>query len=397
MYRQVKLGEICTMTSGGTPRRGVEGYYEGDIPWAKIGDLEITGDGNVSTTEEMITAKGLKAINNRIFEKGTLFLAMYGSVGKVAFASRQMSCNQAILGINPKRDALIDMKFLKYWFQHSQNKLIYGARGVALKNISATIVKNLQIPLPPLPIQQKIAAILDAADAYRQKTKALIEKYDQLTQSLFLEMFGDPVRNEKGWEIERLENLAEIVSGVTKGRKIDSNDFCEVPYMRVANVQDGYLNLAEVKTIPATESDLVKYSLIEGDILLTEGGDPDKLGRGAVWHQEINPCIHQNHIFRVRIHGNRITPIYLSKLCGSEYGKRYFLKSAKQTTGIASINKTQLRGFPVLMADPNTQRKFNDRFQCIQIQKSNLASSSQKSEELFQSLLQRAFKGELVV
>lgn len=324
-------------------------------------------------------------------EAGTTIIGRKGSINNPIYVSTKFWNVDTAFGLAPGER--LDDKYF-YYFCLTYNFLKHN-KATTLPSLTKSDLLRIKIPLPPLPVQKRIAAILDAADAYRQKTKALIEKYDQLTQSLFLEMFGDPVRNEKGWENERLENLAEINSGVTKGRNLRGEFIQQVPYMRVANVQDGYLDLSEVKTIPATENDLKKYKLEPGDVLLTEGGDPDKLGRGTVWNGEVDSCIHQNHIFRVRISDSRITPLYLSKLCSSQYGKLYFLKSAKQTTGIASINKTQLKGFPVLLADLSIQNRFLRFYQETEQQKLLAQESLIKAQELFQSLLQRAFKGEL--
>ncbi|MCS5698100.1 restriction endonuclease subunit S [Cyanobium sp. FGCU-52] len=149
------------------------------------------------------------------------------------------------------------------------------------------------------------------------------------------------------WPVVSLDEVCSITSGITKGRKLPAEPSREVPYMAVANVQDGRLNLNGVKTIQASLSEIERYRLVRGDLLLTEGGDPDKLGRGAVWNGEIDECIHQNHIFRVRAASPLIDMSYLSRLVASPAGKAYFLSQAKQTTGIASINLTQLRGFPV--------------------------------------------------
>ncbi|TOM81398.1 restriction endonuclease, partial [Vibrio parahaemolyticus] len=107
--------------------------------------------------------------------------------------------------------------------------------------------------------------------------------------------------NPKGWKVSVLKNIAHIRSGVTKGKKIDLSTAITLPYMRVANVQDGYLALDDVQEIAVSPADAQKCKLVSGDILLTEGGDPDKLGRGHVWRDEIPNCIHQNHIFSVRI------------------------------------------------------------------------------------------------
>ncbi len=330
---------------------------------------------------------------------GDVLLTTRGNIGNTAIVPERLddaNINAQLVLLRPDQKVL-SPKYLKLIFQSSEVKtqIESGLTGSALKQLPIRSLKKLKIPLPPLPEQQKIAAILDAADQLRQKDQQLIEHYTRLGQALFLEMFGDPVTNPMGWKNTKLENIADIASGVTKGRKLKTEDVFEIPYMRVANVQAGYLNLDEVKTVPGTTADIAKFALQKGDVLLTEGGDPDKLGRGTVWNNEIENCIHQNHIFRVRLTYGKSTPLYLSWLCGSDYGKRYFLKSGKQTTGIASINKTQLRRFPVLQPPVELQNQFAQHIEAIDQQKQSAQASLEKSESLFNSLLQRAFKGEL--
>jgi type I restriction enzyme S subunit len=150
---------------------------------------------------------------------------------------------------------------------------------------------------------------------------------------------------------------AEIVSGITKGRRLNGKPTREVPYLTVYNVQDRALRLDQVKTIEATEDEIERYRLKKDDLLLTEGGDPDKLGRGTLWNDELPESIHQNHIFRVRLRSSELDAAFLNWLVGSERGKRYFLRSAKQTTGIASINMGQLRSFPLLLPPLAEQRR----------------------------------------
>lgn len=208
-------------------------------------------------------------------------------------------------------------------------------------------------------------------------------------------MFGDPVTNPKRWPVEELQQIATIGSGVAKGKDYAGVQTVERPYMRVANVQDGYLDLRDVKTIVVSVADAEKCTLQFGDVLLTEGGDPDKLGRGAVWRGQIASCIHQNHIFRVRPDRERLTSEYLCALLGSAYGKRYFLRAAKQTTGIATINRTQLGAFPVIVPPIELQRRYSEfvfahegtcaRYQLLQAE----------ANALFNSLVHRAFSGQL--
>jgi restriction endonuclease S subunit len=161
----------------------------------------------------------------------------------------------------------------------------------------------------------------------------------------------------ENYPIVPLEELCDLCSGITKGRKIDSTVTVEVPYVAVANVQDGSLKLDNVKTIEATPEEINRYRLLPGDLLLTEGGDPDKLGRGAIWNGEISSCIHQNHIFRARKASQHVDMEYLAHLVSSPYGKRYFLRQSKQTTGIASINMGQLKRFPVPLPPLEEQRR----------------------------------------
>ncbi|WP_272880410.1 restriction endonuclease subunit S [Rothia nasimurium] len=149
----------------------------------------------------------------------------------------------------------------------------------------------------------------------------------------------------------KLGAVADIISGITKGRKT-SQPTREIPYLAVANVQAGSLKLDNVKTIEATEAEIEKYRLQKGDIILTEGGDPDKLGRGTVWNDELPEAIHQNHIFRVRLHtGSGLTPELVEGYLSDPRARKHFLRSAKQTTGIASINMSQLKNLSIFTPD----------------------------------------------
>lgn len=151
-----------------------------------------------------------------------------------------------------------------------------------------------------------------------------------------------------GWTKIRLEKVAVIQTGIAKNQN-PKQDTIERPYLRVANVQDGYLDLSEIKTIKIHEGKVNRYKLENGDVLLTEGGDFNKLGRGSVWEGEIPNCVHQNHIFAVRPNKHELLSNFLSAQTGSPYGKKYFLRCSKQSTNLASINSSQLKAFPVLL------------------------------------------------
>jgi len=156
------------------------------------------------------------------------------------------------------------------------------------------------------------------------------------------------------WSITRLKFVAHVQGGVAKGRELNGMDTIEVPFLRVANVQDGYLDLNDVANIEIPPSELPRYSLQYGDVLMNEGGDFDKLGRGHIWRSEIEPCIHQNHVFAVR--PAHIDSEWLNLLTSAAYGRFYFMSRSKQSTNLASISSTNIHEFPLLMP-PASERK----------------------------------------
>jgi type I restriction enzyme S subunit len=293
----------------------------------------------------------------------------------------------------------IDPRYLYHWFASSdvQARVRNCARQTTnIANLSFDRCLDLILPLLPLPEQKRIAAILDQADVLRRKRTASVTAVTALGASLFRDLFGDVRTNDADWPADiRLGDLCEIVSGITKGRKLNGQATRDVAYMTVATVQDGFLKLDKVKTIEATEAEIDRYRLRASDILLTEGGDPDKLGRGAMWNGELPECIHQNHVFRVRVRDDRLHPVFATWLLGSARGKEYFFKSAKQTTGIASINSTQLKMFPLLLPPFQLQALFAEKLEAILKQRRILEIATVDADALFTSLQHRAFRGEL--
>jgi type I restriction enzyme S subunit len=160
----------------------------------------------------------------------------------------------------------------------------------------------------------------------------------------------------KGWKLERLDRLAEIQTGIAKGAQKEKL-VVSLPYLRVANVQDGHVDLTEMKVIEVPVRKVDRYRLRHGDLLMTEGGDFDKLGRGCIWEGQIEPCVHQNHVFAVRVTSAELCNDFLAKLTASPWGRRYFLGCSKQSTNLASINTSQLKAFPVLVPPLPEQKK----------------------------------------
>jgi len=273
------------------------------------------------------------------------------------------------------------------------------SKGTAQKGIYLNTLKKITIPLAPLPEQRAIAAKieqlfseLDNGIANLKATKSKLEIY---RQAILKQAF------EGNWEWIVLSDIADITGGVTKGRKLDGKQTFEYPYLRVANVQDGYLDLSTIKTIEVLSSDFDKYELKHEDILFTEGGDRDKLGRGTVWKNEIKNCIHQNHIFRARIQKkDGVSPYFITYYAQSPQGKDYFFKKGKHTTNLASINKTILSNLPIPLPPIKEQKQIVQEIEtrlsvCDKLNES-IDQSLEKAQALRQSILKKAFEGKLL-
>ena len=202
------------------------------------------------------------------------------------------------------------------------------------------------------------------------------------------------------WDRQPLGSICEIVSGITKDSKKQGDDYREVPYLRVANVQRLRLDLSEVKTIPARESAIASYRLEPGDILLNEGGDRDKLGRGWIWQGQISECIHQNHVFRARIRNGKAIPKWIAYFANTDEARAYFLATGKQTTNLASISKKNLSALPVPLPPVEFQEaivaEIDTQLSRVDETVATLQAIQAKLKQARASILKAAVEGRLV-
>lgn len=385
------ITEICDFQGGTQPPKNEwsDKPMDGYIRMLQIRDFTQS---ERTTPEFVKNSKNLKTCNS-----DDVLIGRYGaSIGKI-LTGHSGAYNVAIVKAIPN-EKLLNKKFLLCLLRSPsfQNFITTIGARAAQAGFNKSDLTQFNIPILPIEDQIRIAHLLGKVEGLIAQRKQHLQKLDDLLKSVFLEMFGFRDGTYTGWPSGKLDNYTDVASGVTKGKKHISKDLIEVPYMRVANVQDGHFVFDEVKTIAVTRKEVSQYQLLSGDLLLTEGGDPDKLGRGSVWKEEIPNCIHQNHIFRVRIKSSaEINPHFLSALISSSYGKKYFIKSAKQTTGIASINSSQLKNFPTLTPPINLQNQFASIIEKIGGIKSRYQQSLAHLESLYGTLSQRAFKGEL--
>lgn len=250
-------------------------------------------------------------------------------------------------------------------FVKGYTKFLTGIRPNSLQ-MGRDALMEFRLAEPPIEEQAAIADFLDretskidALIAEQETLLALLAEKRQATISHAVTRGLDPnvPMKDSGipwlgevpahWAVTRLRLIATVQTGIAKGKDVADKSTIRVPYLRVANVQDGYLALDDITEIEIEPDQLSRYRLKPGDVLMNEGGDFDKLGRGAIWNGQIENCIHQNHVFAVRPHG--VSPHWLTLVIGSAYAQFYFKGRAKQSTNLASISSTNVMELPVVL------------------------------------------------
>lgn len=330
-----------------------------------------------------------------ICKEGTTIIGRKGSINNPIFVNEKFWNVDTAFGLCP--GPMIDSKYL-FYFCTTYNFLKHN-KATTLPSLTKNDLLKIQIPLPPLEIQEKIVAILDAADEYRQKTRALIEKYDQLAQSLFLEMFGDPVRNEKGWELVK---FGEYIDILTDYHANGSYEILE-KNVKLKNIKDYALM---VRTTDLEKNDFVNdviyvsetaYNFLEkskvfgGEIIINKIGSAGKVFLMPHLNKPVTLGMNA-FLLRFKAILNNTFVYFLLK---SKYGE-YQIQNRVKGAVTKTIRKDAIREIPIIFPPLTIQNQFAERIQIIESQKQQAQASLQKAEEMFNSLLQRAFKGELV-
>jgi type I restriction enzyme, S subunit len=392
-WKQKRVKEIGEIITGRTPSTARKEFYGGDCNLISPADLD--NGKYVKTAHKRLTRLGLEQC--RALPQNTVLVGCIGNVGKLGMVGDENSAT------NQQINALIcnsenDPSFVYYCFCANKERLQQAAVKTTVPILNKTSFGNFELCVPPFPEQKKIAHILSTVQRAIDEQERIIQTTTELKKALMQKLFTEGLRGEpqketeiglvpESWEVVPLGEVAIIQTGIAKGRKVPPEEAIELPYLRVANVQDGYLDLAEMKSITIRKNEMGRYALKEGDVVLTEGGDLDKLGRGFIWHAQIESCVHQNYIFAVRPETTRLLSGFFAYQSQSPYGKRYFLSVAHKTTNLACINTTKLKAFPVLLPPMPEQQEIVGA--CSSIDEKIKVARNQKRtlESLFRSLL----------
>jgi type I restriction enzyme S subunit len=374
----VKLSDVCETTSGGTPSRSVADYYGGDIPWVKSGELL---DDLITDTEEKITKAGLASSSAKLFPAGTLLIALYGAtVGRLGILGIDSATNQAVCGITPNEQ--LDRDFLFYYLLKQREKLIDSRTGGAQPNISQEIIRELDIPLPPLTKQKRIASLLARADRLRQLRRTAHDLSDSVLQSVFLEMFGDGFGK---WKVDLLENLTKKIDyGVTASavfKPVGSK------FLRITDIQEGKVNWDDVPYCEISEKERDSSLLSKGDIVFARTGATT--GKSFLIHDCPENSVFASYLIRVRSI-EELNPVFLF---GYFQTAQYWKQISESATGSTQpgVNSTKLGELKVPVPPLSLQEEFAGVVARVESLRGRMGESTRQVEGLFESLLAEAF------
>ncbi|MFK4166214.1 restriction endonuclease subunit S [Paenibacillus lautus] len=377
-WEKVRLGDVCEVIGGSTPKTSVKEYWDGEILWitpAELNDTTII----IRDTQRKITDKAISELSLKKLPVGTVLLSSRAPIGKVAITGKEMYCNQGF-----KNLVCSESVFNKYlfWFLKGKGEFLNSlGRGATFKEISKSTVENIVFPLPPLEVQKQIAATLDAAFELLILRKQQLSELDELIKSVFYEMFGDPVRNEKGWELYKLNEVAKIDTIMTK----DFKKYAEYPHIGIDSIEKNTGQIIDYKLVK--DSGLISGKYLFSDKHIIYSKIRPNLNKVALPHFSGLCSADAYPILPIEIVSNRI---YLAYILRSTLFLNYILDYSGRTN-IPKVNKKQLEGFHLPLPPLDLQNQFADIVTKIEEQKTLVKQNSDETQQLFDSLMSQYF------
>ena len=384
------LAQCCEIVSGATPQTTVAEYWDGDICWATPKDLSNLDGHFIANTPRRITKAGLSSCAASLLPANSVLFSSRAPIGHVAVNTTPMATNQGFKSFIPRRE-LLEPKFLFHWLRAKRAYLEGLGNGATFKEVSKAVVARVEIALPPLPEQRRIAAVLDQADALRAKRREALAQLDSLTQSVFIEMFGDPIENPRSLPVRELIDLVDGARPITYGILMPGPDQqAGVKYVRVVDMRNGRIDLSGIRTTTHAISNGYRRSLLKaGDLLMSIRGH---VGRLALVPKELAGANITQDTARFAITG--ADPVFVRECLRAPGFQRWM---AKHTKGVAvrGINLGDVKLMPVIVPSEHAQQEFSRRAsaisELIEVHRAALA----ESDALFASLQHRGFRGEL--
>jgi type I restriction enzyme S subunit len=395
IYPLVRLDSVARVVRGVTYGKGdvVQSPGPGDVPVLRAGNI----NGRLITDRDLVWLPRRAVSDDQILKAGDVVMCMSSGSASVVGKSAQLNTEWvgsfgafcAAVRTEPLR---ADPGFIAHVLATPAFRAFAGAAlGNNIKNLNKSALEGYRIPLPPLDEQRRIVGLLDRAAEIRRRADAARAKARAIIPALFLDTFGDPATNPKGWPTAELGKHADVQGGVQVSAKRAALPL-ELPYLRVANVMRGRLDLSEIKMIRVTASEARRTNLVPGDVLVVEGhGNPNEIGRAAVWDGSIATCTHQNHLIRVRPGLGSLTPEYVETFLNSDVGRRILIQNGKTTSGLNTISTRNVKEVRIPLPPTSLQGVFAEQVQRIDSLARHLDAAAAKAEAMAAGLSAEVF------
>lgn len=373
-----KLGEVCNITMGQSPdgksindNEGVE-FHQGKTCFGErtLGVSCLFSNAPV-----------------KLAEANSVLLCVRAPVGYPNITNRKICIGRGLCALYAKKD--IDNTFLFYSLLGKQSHFEKNATGSTFKAISSKVISNTEIPFPPKSTQLSIVSELDKINELIRLKQEQLKDYDNLAQSIFYEMFGDPVDNEKGWEVKKWKEVFNTILGKMLDKSKQINHLKQYKYLANMNVQWGYFDLKELRSMTFTDEELAKYELRNNDLLICEGGDA---GRCAIWKETDETILFQKAIHRARLIDTDNADVVYIRYWMQFYKVNKGLKDYISKSTIEHLTGDKLKRLPIPLPPLPLQHLFAQRIEQIERQKSAVQKSITDLETLLASRMQYWFE-----
>jgi type I restriction enzyme S subunit len=402
---RVPLERLGVWRGGGTPAKSHTAYWShGVVPWVSPKDMKRTV---IDSAIDKVTERAISETGLQVIPPGSILIVTRSGIlarkVPIGINTVPVVVNQDIRALTPASD--IDPFFLQQQLLYLEHEILRRTvkPGTTVESIEFKALLRIEVALPPISeqraISDKLTAISQSHDSARVNLKSVLSLLDAYKRGVLLKALSGQLAGSRPAREVKLGEIADVQGGLALGKRYGGAELVSRPYLRVANVQRGWLDLEDVRDVLVPPADAERYKLLAGDILMNEGGDRDKLGRGWIWNGEVPDCIHQNHVFRARLHDPEFPPEFIS-LYANELGRDYFLSEAKQTTNLASISKTKLSGLPIQLPSADDARAalkaYEEKTRWTEAIRARVLSAIDIADAARQSAIRKAFEGLLV-
>ncbi|MEU9320680.1 restriction endonuclease subunit S [Streptomyces sp. NPDC048295] len=379
MTEKMQLSAVCEIIMGQAPKG--ESYNTARDGWALI-----AGAGDFSAGK--LAPKKWTTEASKLSKTGDIVLSIRASIGAKVWSDGEFCLGRGVAALRAK--AGLSKEFLWHWITFKEEELVAKGKGATFLQVNRGDIGELEMELPPLAQQRRIATVLERVDSLRAKRRKAVALLDDLAQAAFLDMFGDPVMNPKGWPVLPFGEVCETRLGKMLDSKRETGRSGR-PYLRNANVQWFRIDTTDLLEMDFNGKDKVTYGLAPGDLMICEGGEP---GRAAIWRGEVEDCYFQKALHRARPNVELARAEYLVWMLRI-LSMRGGLSDHVSTATIAHLTGAKLKLLPILLPPVKLQQEFTSRLEAVEEMKKRHAVQLATLDELFESLQQRAFAGQL--